>query len=368
MAAEYYILVRSPAGVKQAVIDDFLEIAYSKRIWEPGLLSVKMLGGSSNAQYFVNNAQVEVWRRNIDFGIDWYIDFYGLYRKEEYETPAETDYFTASCPGQMTILSWATNLYPDREEGYSIFTGQPSETIMKKMVTNNLTSAALVANGRAVDWPYATLQQQVTVETDLGRGNTLDWKCLNINLLSSLQDLATISGGDFDLIKTGGSTWDFRFYPGQRGTDRTASVTFSLALGNMSSPSYIYDRISEATIAIVGGRGDAATRDYVAVTGTGYDTTNNYIETFVHASNNDTDAYLVARGQEYLYSVLARKKLSFIALQTPAVQYGRDYFLGDLITAFYRGSSFIQKVFGVSIGYRPGEDNPESISIEMRDN
>jgi hypothetical protein len=367
VAAEYYILLRSPIGVKQAVITDFLEIAYSKRIWEPGLLTIRLVGGHAATPFFVNNAQVEVWRRNIDQGVNWYADFFGIYRKEEYSTPAEVDYFTASCPGQMTILSWAHNLYPDRVDNYSVFTAQPAETIMKKVITNNFTSSATTANGRAVTWPVTTLQQQVTVELDRGRGTVQDWKCSTLNVLNILQSLAPISGGDFDLVNTGGATWDFRFYPGQRGTDRTATVVFSQAFGNMSSPSYIYDRISEATIAIVGGRGDAATRDFVPVIGTGYDTTSNYIETFVHAANNDTDAYLTARGQGYLYSVLARKKLNFTALQTPSTQYGLHYFLGDLITAVYHGTTFVQKVFGITVAYRPNSDNPEEINIEMRD-
>jgi hypothetical protein len=367
MPVDYQVIVKSPAGVKQAVITDFLALGYTKRIWEPGQLDLQLLGNHKDLPYFVNNAQVEVWRRNLDFGIDWYCDFQGLFRKEKYETPKTTDYFTATCPGQMTILSWAYILYPDRVEGYSVFTGQPAETIMKKLVTTNLTSAATVLAGRAVPWPYSTLQQQITVQTDLGRGTTQDWKCATLNLLDTLQNLAKIAGGDFDLIKTGPATWDFRFYPGQRGTDRTATVTFSQALGNMSGPTYEYDRIAEATIAIIGGRGDAATRDFITATGIGYDTASNYIETFVHASNSDTDAYLTAKGQEYLYQSLARKKLSFKVLQTPATQYGRDYFLGDLVTAFYRGISFVQKFFGVTVTYRPGGDVLEEINVEMRD-
>src|SRR4051794_24458973 len=114
MPVDYKIILRSPAGIKQAEITDFLELGYQKRIWEPGLLQLKLLGSHKDLPYFVNNAQVEVWRRNLDFGIDWYCDFQGLHRKEIFETVKTTDYFTAVCPGQMTILSWAYIQYPDR--------------------------------------------------------------------------------------------------------------------------------------------------------------------------------------------------------------------------------------------------------------
>jgi hypothetical protein len=369
MAAEYYIILRNPAGAKVAEITDFQELSYSKRIWEPGLLKFKLNGQHKDvlAGKFTNNAQAEVWRRNAAQGIDWYCDFYGLFRGELYETPANVDYFTASCPGQMTILSWAYVMYPDRLDNRSIFTGLPAETIMKTLVGYNVTALATTANGRINDWPVATLQQAVTVEMDLGRGNVQDWKCGSLNLLTTLQDLAQIAGGDFDLIKTGLATWEFRFYPGQRGTDRTATVKFSQAQGNMANPSYTYDRINEATVAIVGGRGDGSTQQFTTVFSPQYDPANNYIETFVHASNADTDAYLAAKGNEYLYAAQARRKLSFKVLQTPAVQYGRDYFLGDLVSAFYKGITFQQKFFGVSVTYRPGGDVLEEISVEMRD-
>ncbi len=367
MGVEYYVLLRNPAGIKQAVITDFLELSYSKRIWEPGLLKLKLLGTNAAVPFFVTNAQVEVWRRNIDQGIDWYIDFYGLFRKEIYETVNNKDYFTAECPGQMTILSWAHVQYPDKVTNRSIFTGQPSETIMKTLVKYNATSLATTGNGRAVNWPAATLRQTVTVETDLGRGVVRDWKCPSVNLLTTLQDLAQIGGGDFDLIKTGPTTWDFRFYPGQRGTNRTATVRFSQAQGNMADPKYEYDRIAETTFVVVGGRGDGAGREFTTVTGSAYDPVDNYIESFVYASNSATDAFMTAKGLEKLYVAQARRKLSFRVLQTAALAYGRDYFLGDLVTAYYRGLTFIQKFFGVTVSYRSGSPTPEEITLEIKD-
>jgi hypothetical protein len=310
----------------------------------------------------VDNAQIEVFRRNITMGIDWYTDFYGLFRKKVLDTPTDIDYFHAGCPGQMTRLGWAYILYPDKLDNLSVFTAQPAETVMKTLVKYNVTvSNALTSNGRLTGWPLGG----ITIETDLGRGNVIDWKCPLKNLLSELQGIAKIAGGDFDLVKTGAATWDFRFYPGQLGTDRHASVAFSTANGNMKNPAYGLDKISESTIALVGGRGDASNRSFQTVLGNTYNLTTNYIEIFVHAADGDSDDYLIAKGKEALYSAQARNRLSFQVLQTPATQYGRDYFLGDLVSAYYKGITFQQKVHAINVSY--DREGVEAIDVEMRD-
>lgn len=365
MAAEYYLYVKDAAGNPVAHIDDYQELTYSKRLWEPGLLSFTLDGSNSKIPLLTDNAQIEVWRRNKALGIDWYCDFYGLYRSKDFSTPQDQTYFTGKAPGQMTMLSWAYIMWPDKIANRSIFTAVPAETIIKTLAKYNVTTAnATTGNGRAVSWPISG----ISVETDQGRGNTLDWKCAWKPLLGELQAIAKIAGGDFDYVKTGPTSWEVRYYPGQLGTDRTASVVFALEYSNMKKPKYSLDKINEATIAVVGGRGQGAGRDYQVVTGKTYNATTNYIETFVHAAEQDTDAYMTAKGQEALYKAQARNQLQFQILQTPACLYGRDYFLGDLVKARYQGIDFTQKVFGVVVNFKQqSSTNPEVIDVEMRD-
>ena len=260
-------------------------------------------------------------------------------------------------------------MWQDKLDNRTRFTGVPAETIMKTLVAYNATSLATIANGRAVTWPF----NDIKVQADQGRGPILDWKCAWKPLLEELQAIAKIANGDFDLVKTGPKSWEFRYYPQQLGTDRSGpgNIAFSLTNGNMASPKYTFDRINEATVAVVGGRGDAVNRTFQIVYGTNYNVQNNYNELFVHAADQDTQAYLTAKGQEAMYRAQARNQFSFRVLQTPSTQYGRDYFVGDIVTAYYKSLVFKQKVDGVTVNFKSGSGggsaNPETIEVSMKD-
>lgn len=367
MAAEYYILVKDTSGNPIAEIDDFLQFSCARRVREPGLLKVQLDGNSSKIQYLTTNSQLELYRRNQALGIDWYCEFRGLHRGEERTTDKDgKDAYQLIAPGQMTMLSWAYVAYQDKIANRSVFTQLPIETIMKTLVSYNVNSTLAVNNHadpttRVVSWPIAGISSA----TDQSRGPVTDWKAAWKNLLVELQALAQInSAGDFDLLKTGAATWQFQYYPGQLGADRRSTVLFALENGNMANPEYKLDKTSEATIAIVGGRGDGSARQYEIVTGAAYSSTN-YIEAFVHASNQDTVAYMTAKGQDELYKKQARNKLIFDVLQTQATAYGRDYFLGDLVTANYKSVHFSQKVNGVTLTLNA--NGQETIQVEMQD-
>jgi hypothetical protein len=364
MPVEYYIRIKSPTGEDLAYVDDFLDLSYSKRLWEPGLLQFMLDGNSPKISLLSDNSIIEVYRRKREDGIDWYCDFWGLYRKQIRNTPQDVDYFQAHCPGGMTMLGWSIVGYADKTNNRSKFTAQPVETVMKNLVKYNLTTAlATTGNGRYVTLSWTN--PVITVETDASRGTSIDWKCPNKTVLGELQAIAKVAGGDFDLVYVSGNTWDFRYYPNQLGTNRTASVLFTTESGSMANPEYILDKINEATVAIVGGRGDAANRTFKVVTGPTYNASTNAIETFVQAADQDSDAYLTSKGNEVLYQAQARNTFKFKVMQVPSLLYGRDYFLGDLVKARYKSIEFTQKVFGVSVRYP--NSGKEEINIELKD-
>ena len=184
-------------------------------------------------------------------------------------------------------------------------------------------------------------------------------------MLDQLQAIAQIAAGDFDLIKTGAQTWQFRFYAGQRGTDRSATVTFALELGNMAAPVYRYMRLVEKTVAVVGGQDTGVNRAVVTRTGTDYSAAND-IELFVDGRSDDSTAKLNARGDSALDKAQARNAFSYKVLQTPASLYGLHYFLGDLVKAKYKAINVTKQVYAVSVSF-DGKDSKEIIDVEMRD-
>lgn len=360
MAVSYYLIWRTRAGAKVAEIDDYWALAYRRAVNEPGLLSFEMSADNSKIALLEEDAQIEVRRIDLAAGIDT-TDFYGLYRKER-RTFTDHNTITISCPGQMDLLADRVIAWYAGVTNRTSFSSLPAETIMKTLVSYNAGSAATAANGRLVDGQIMGL----SVQTDAAAGNVINWSCAWKPLLPELQDIAKVAGGDFDLIKTGAQSWEFRFYPGQRGTNRSTGadkVTFSLAYGNMANPIYTYDRMSEATVAIVAGQGEAQARATSVRYGENFASIN-HREIFVDARQETTIAGLEAKGDRTLKDVQARATFEYDVVQVPSSRYGLHYFLGDLVAAQYQTISVIQQVKAVNIEFQ--KSGKEMISVEMR--
>lgn len=366
MSAEYQLRIIDTSGATQAVITDFLDLSYARVLNQPGLISFRLADGHPALAYIVSGNQVEVWRRNYSLGLDWgaSADFIGIIRSARWTT-GEITTLTVQAPGIMSLLSWRHVAYRAGTLLRSDFIDDPAETIMKSIVTYNCTSAGTTTDGRvraATSSGKINGIYTITVQADGGGGTTTTKGCAWDNVLSALQDVQLGSGGDFDLVKTGVLSFDFRWYLGQRGTDRTSSLFFSLERGNMISPEFIDDRIDERTVAIVGGKGEAQQRSVSVVTGDDYSTSRD-IETFVDATSTDDANGRTTAGREKLKIARAIPSFSFSAIQAPNAYYGLHYTLGDKVTALYRGQTFTQKVQSVSVSFddRAGE----SIAVEF---
>lgn len=347
MAVQYYLLVKSTTGVVQAEIADFRgTLTYSKAVNEVGLLQFTLDADHGAIPYLTDKAQVEVYRRDADHGVAWYCDFYGLVRTTQYQYPTDSpETFTVWCPSQLSMLGWRIVAWLAGTANRSTFTTQKAETVMKNLVTFNATASATVAAGRLREGAITG----VTVAADTAAGNTIDYACAYANLLTSLQAIAKVGGGDFDLVSTGAAAWNFRWYTGQLGTDRSASVVFALERGNMASPVLTDSRADEKTVCIVGGRGEEALRTTAVRTGTNYNVTTNNIEFWRDARDRTTAAGLNAAGDETLDSLEAKRAFTFDIVETPALVYGRDFFVGDLVKARYRTVEDTVKIKGVNI-------------------
>lgn len=378
MGAEYYINLTDTAGTLVAQVTagaggdggetatGFNSLAYRNEVNAAGYAQITFPGNHPARSLLVNNGQVEVYRRNPDMGIStFYRDFVGIFRGQSHTT-RETGTWTIDCPGIMSVLGWRAVAWYAGTSNRSSFTSAASETIMKTLVSYNAGGNATAANGRVRDGVTSSKLSNIWTisnQADGGGGNSKSWTCPWENLLSTLQALAKSgAGGDFDLVKTAAATFEFRWYSGQRGTDRTASVLFALERGNMANPQYAYSRQNEATVAIVAGQGDGSNR--VVVTRNGADhSTSNDIEAFIDGRSYSTTAALQAIGDKAMYDRRARVQMGFDVLQAANAYYGKDYFLGDLVTARYLGGNFTQKINAVNVSFEA--DRGESISVEM---
>lgn len=363
MTTDYKLRINNTSGALQAELADFRSLNYVKETNRPGLLQFSLRDDHEAVTYLTDKAQVEVWRRNRQEEIDWYCDFYGLFRQPKRTKPTKIGIFAATCPGQLSMLAWRIVAWKSGIANRSKFTAAKAETVMKTLVSYNAGASATTGNGRIRTGTITGL----SVQADGANGNTLDFYCPFKNLLETLQELARIGGGDFDLVKTGAATWEFRWYTGQVGADRTASVIFSTDFDNMAVPEFEQNRLGEKTVAIVGGQNEGTDRDVVVRTGANYGASND-IEVFVDAREVDAGntAGLNAKGDDELKLLQATDEFDFDVLQVPSTLYGKHYFLGDLVTVRspFTGANVSRKIISAAVDVT---GNREKIGVKTQD-
>jgi hypothetical protein len=212
----YRLDVYNTAGVLQKVVTDFTFLSYTKSVNQPGLLRFGLKGDHPLLSSLADKWQFEVYRKPA--GQAWARDFAAIYRQPEW-TFTDKKNAILLCPGLLSLLSWRIVNWPASTANRTKFSAVAGETVMKTLVNYNAAASATTGNGRKRNGAITGL----TVAADTAAGSTVSWYCAQANLLETLQDLAHIAGGDFDLVKTSATAWQFRWYTGQLGTDRTAS-------------------------------------------------------------------------------------------------------------------------------------------------
>ncbi len=355
--SEYRLDIHTAAGVKVAEVTDFWSLGYQRRVNAPGLLTFGLAGNHRALADLEHNGQLIVYRRNPALGLPWTPDFWGLFRGQRRRF-TDHDAFEATCPGILTMLGWRIVAWPAGTLNRSLFENKRAETVLKTLVAYNTGADATAANGRIRDGVIPG----IGVEANGGGGNLVAVGCAYANLLETLQKVAGIGGGDFDLIKTGAAAWEFRWYAGQRGVDRTAELLFALERGNMAEPEYAFDRTEEATVAIAAGQGEGDSREVAVRTGPDY-AADNDIEVFADARHCETTAGAESAGDAKLQETRARQQFGYRVVQTPGCAYGVHYGLGDLVRGQYGTVNVLQKIVGVTISL--DRDGAEKIDMEM---
>jgi hypothetical protein len=345
MAPEYSIFVYTAGGVLQAICTDFLAVAVNKTVNAVDVAQFDVNAVSTTAPYIVYGAIVEVYRQDIEAGIVSTREFAGTIRGIV-QSYGQTTVITAQAVGTNAILSDRIVAYKSGVANRSQFSAQPAETIMKTLYNFNLGASATVVNGRML----SGVLTGAAVATSGGLGTATSISCSGKNLLSVLQEVQLTGGGDFALVYTAPATWTFTWYTGQLGTNRSASVILSVETGTIAKLVLRTNRITDTTAVVVAGQGEGSARAIVtrpASLPTGLDLR----ETWVDARNQKTTAEYTQMGDiELRNAVRSQVTLQTEVLQNAALRYGRDYFLGDLVTVYaYTAGNITQKVQSVAL-------------------
>ncbi len=357
MSALYRLDFKTEAGAKVAEVSNFLEFAVTDKINEVGLLTFTLRGNHPAIDQLARLGQIELWHKNAALDIPWQCFFYGLWLEDYEFQRGQQLLFKAQVPSQRVKLSFDVVAFKASTANRARFVNAPAETVAKALVGYNLTSAATIANGRI----YAGGSHGITVEADGGHGTLISDDFAFQNVLDAVQDVASNGGGDFDLVKIGAASWEFRWYAGQLGADHSDDVLFSLGRGNMANPRYIYQGSKRKTVSLSAGSGQEDTRDVAANWAADY-AANRHFGIYVDAQNDSDNEALASANLRALEESRQVEHFTFEPLQTPGCAFGKHYFLGDLAGAYFNGESFTVKVNQVVISM--GSDGKEAIRAE----
>lgn len=365
MAPIYTVMIRTSAGTLQAVSQDYLDLAISRTVNAPDMAALVYDSNSMNIQYLVQGALIEVYREDTEAGIASAQEFAGYIRRVTRTVNDKTTY-EITAVGMLGLLGNRIVAWKAGRVNRSKFTNQPAETIVRNLILYNLGNSATVANGRILE---GSMNPTIVMASSAGTGTVMNVSFAYQNLLEAVQKVCDDGGGDISMVYNPTTNWvDTAWKLGQLGTDRTATVKLSVPLGTIGELVVDDDRIEDFTATIVGGQGEGKARR-VATRPATLPTFSSLREYFVDARNlkKGTLARLRQLGTITL-NRQARKRKTYTAtlLQNAALRYGRDYFLGDLVTILDDTTAITQKVNGVDLTFNA--DGREGIDVTLANN
>ncbi|KFK87859.1 hypothetical protein IX27_18390 [Streptomyces sp. JS01] len=221
-----------------------------------------------------------------------------------------------------------------------------AETAMRTLVNLNAGPGALAARKNPL----------LTLATNGNRGPTITRQLNQFDgLLAVLTDIANAAGLGFRVVQVG-SGLQFQVY---EPTDRSGTARFAFRLGNLTDANYSTTPPT-CTRAVVVAGGQTSPRQCKT-----YDRADPLfpgltIEQFVDLTSVDTASVdLVAQmdqaAEEALTSGAGQGSLAISPIDIPHLQYGRDYQVGDTVSAMVRDSWMTDVVREVTLTCTAGE-------------
>lgn len=369
MAATYYFKLKNQSGVVVHQSNVWRTLNYTKRV--NGLHSVTLQVPYDHpvVPFYELDSQIEVYRRDAEKGLDWYLDFEGMFRtpvSQLFENGRET--FTMYGFGYNDLLARRGIWYPSG----SAFTEKAdvAETVMKEFVDENAGPSANHVDRKG----GSGVTQGLSIELDLGGGAVWTGARAYRNLYSVLEEIAQDTNTFFDTVGVGDGLFMFQFYPNQRGTDRStvgldpttglnaagnAPVVFAAEFGNLLTLAHSVNRSEEFTVVLALGQGieedreDFVASDAVAEVASPW----NRRELSYNANQETTQAGLESVANAQLMARAQKIGFNFTPLFAGATVLGRDYDWGDVITARYRGDDFHLGIVSKTVTVDSGGEN-----------
>lgn len=369
MPPQYEIRVYGTDGALNAIMNRFRVADIQHTVDVPSTMQLSFYGLEPLRVHFVTDAIVVLRRKVAEASLDWYTEYVGFHRTPQKQITTDNNrIFTSYSRGLLDLIKRRSIRYYSDTVGSAKGPGA-ADDVIKEYVEENAGALSLVTNGRVVDGVTPGLD----VAPDLSEGPIWSGAHAWDNLLDAITSIGDPLNVDFDVVWGGldsPTTFTFTTYYPQQGTDRREGTanpfTFSPEMGNMSNPNYTESRTEEITSALVLGPGEDTLRDTTLRTSP--ETTAspwNVVEEDIDASNTDTEAGLNAVGDGLLHDKRAAISFNFDVIQTPKSTYGKDYFLGDIVTARFDDVSTGVQIKGVHLNLAPGSGESISLTLEQ---
>jgi len=368
MGAEYEVwLLHHADGHPLTLVDSYSVLEYSKVVNAPGSFTLG-LPSTFDISLIGVDTRLAVWRRPA--GGTRTLDFVGLARYVEKGVRGKTKYYLLGGPDLNDLLARRIVAYAAGSAQADKAAAQ-ADNLIKAFVRENLGALCTVAARDLSAWGFS-----VQADHSLGtsKAKAAAWR----NLLTVIQEVAEAShttettavyfgiaplndGWECE-FRTNVPQWgnDHRFPDGPDGP-----VIFSLDFGNIADVTRNANYRDERTYIYAGGSGTEAARtiaeasDPARIGASPF----NRREDFYNASNTDDATQLADQAETELRN--RRPRSLFSGTITPAVNYvyGRDYGLGDYVTAVFDGETIDCRIDTVKVSLSQGE---EKVSIQLR--
>jgi hypothetical protein len=332
MSDEWMLLVRDHDLSLMGMIEDETALEAIERHLALGAWKVSVPAGSESAELLLAGAGILL----VD--TDGEVLLSGPARPTERAADGEDDTVTVSGvtdTAELARLCWprpAQNIPVSgaTQDDAHFVTSGPAETVMRTLIDVNAGPGARAERRLA----------NLTLPPSLGRGPTIESKTRFDVLLEALWGIGEIAGLGFRVVQRGGSlVWE-PYVP----VDRSASVRFSTGLGTLGSYSYSLTPPEVTDIVVgVGGEGQArrfyrfAQRDPLwpglvreefidrrDVDPSASPSDDDYVDPAAAAQQSADERFAEAGG---------KASVTFEPIDTDAIRWGRDYGLGDVVTA-----------------------------------
>ena len=369
MAASYEVWLCSDVGERLVLLDAWERLEYVKALGKVGAFSLS-LGQELPADLLQVDRQIQVWRRPVGGVLS--LDFLGFLRYWKHELKGGSYTLTLAGPDHQDILARRIVAYP-AGHAFAVISGGAADNGIKDIFDENFLATATDS-----DRELQAYGLSVAADEGAAAGVTMGYAWRDVvRVLADISQAAQTAGGEvfYGLeitgidAATGLVSMEFRTAVGQWGEDRTwdtaTPVVFGPEYGNVESAWLEVDHREEVTYVYAGGQGEGANR--VIETASDADriarSVWNRREAFRDARNESDPDAVQAAADEALAAGRPIERFGVVVLDTEQARYGRDWALGDLVTAQAFGRQFDALVRSVQVSVN--RNGQETISARL---